>query len=63
MLAAVHVHVLQHTLDPFGIVLAALTLAAVLVLAGLGGSRLIGKKSHSGQSEIGQGKGTSAADS
>jgi hypothetical protein len=63
VLATVHLHVLHHTLDPFGIVLAALALAAVLILAGLVGSRLIGKKSHGEHSEIGQGSGSSAADS
>jgi hypothetical protein len=63
VLAIVHVHVLQHTLDPFGIVLVALALAGALVIAGLVGSRLIGKTRHSGQSEIGHGKESGAVDS
>ena len=43
MLATLHLHVLHHTLDPFGIVLAGLAIAGVLVLAGLLGARLVRK--------------------
>ncbi len=44
MVAAVHLHVLHHSLDPFGIVLAGLAIAVVIVLAGLVGARLVRKK-------------------
>ena len=41
MLATIHVHILHHTLDPLGIVFAALALAAGVLLIALLASKLI----------------------
>lgn len=53
VVATVHLHVLHHSLDPFGIVLAGLAIAAVIVLAGLVSARLIGKKTGAAPAEPG----------
>ena len=44
MIATVHLHVLHRTLDPLGIVLAALSLAIVIVLVGFVAAWLIRRR-------------------
>jgi hypothetical protein len=48
LIATVRLHVLHHTLDPLGIVLAALAIATVLVLACFLASRALGRKPSQG---------------
>jgi hypothetical protein len=44
VLATVHLHILHHTLDPLGIVLAALSLLAVVVSVSVIAARLIRRR-------------------
>ena len=62
MVATVHLHVLHHSLDPFGIVLAGLAIAVVIVLAGLVGARLVRKKADTVPPEPGNGTELTAPD-
>jgi hypothetical protein len=53
VVATVHLHVLHHTLDPLGIVLAGVAIAAVVVLVCLLASRLIRRRPPAAASEPG----------
>jgi hypothetical protein len=58
VVATVHLHVLHHSLDPFGIVLAGLAIAVVIVLAGLVGARLVRNNTDTTPPEPGTGTGS-----
>jgi hypothetical protein len=62
VVAIVRLHVLHHTLDPFGIVVAGLAVAVVLVLAGLVGARFVRRRADAVPPEPGTGTRPSAID-
>ena len=57
MVASIHLHVIHHSLGPFGIVLAGLAIAVVVVLAGLIGARFVRKRADALPPEPGSGIG------